>query len=502
LAVLCAAGSLRAAAAEENACAKPAGPVAIGAAQWNGWGQDLDNSRYQSEPAMRAVDVTKLAVKWAYGIGGNASFGQPAVVDGRLFVTSSAGRVYSLDSSTGCTYWTFDAAAATRTGVSIGELSRPPKAVRLKRTMAKLAHLDVVKGPSAAFFGDDGGTVYALDAQKGTLLWRVQVDTHPLARIAATPTAYQNRLYVAVSSGEEAKAASPDYPCCTFRGSVVALDMATGHVLWKTYTITDAARPTGTNAAGLQGFGPAGAAISTSPTIDAKRNAVYVGTGNSFGGARAPMADAVVALDLIDGSVRWVEQPQAEGNAGAAGFGGAVILRTLPDGSPIILAAQDSGIVSGLDPDRAGEIRWQSKANDAAVAGGELNTAADHRNLYVASSPGDLATLDIRTGARRWHVPFPSPACAGTDQSCSHAPASAMAVMPGIAFSGSMDGHLRAYSSIDGKVVWDFDTARDFQTVNRLSARGGSLRDGGAAIVDGIVYVPGNVLLALSVNGK
>jgi polyvinyl alcohol dehydrogenase (cytochrome) len=501
LAVLCAAASLHAAAAEQaaagaaavppsNACANPAGPVAIGAAQWNGWGQDLDNSRYQSEPAMRAVDVTKLAVKWAYGTGGNASFGQPAVVDGRLFVTSSAGRVYSLDSSTGCTYWTYDAATGIRTGVSIGELSRPPKAVRSKKTKAKLAHLDVLKGPSAAFFGDDSGSVYALDAQRGTLLWRVQVDTHPLARIAATPTPYQNRLYVAVSSGEEAKAGSPDYPCCTFRGSVVALDMATGHVLWKTYTIKDAAQPTGTNAAGLQGFGPAGAAISTSPTIDTQRNAVYVGTGNSFGGARTPMADAVVALDLIDGSVRWVEQPQAEGNA-AAGFSGAVVLRTLPNGNPIVLAAQDSGIVSGLDPDRAGEIRWQSKANDAAVAGGELNAAADHRSLYVASSPGDLAALDIKTGARRWHVPVPSPG-----------PASAIAVMPGIAFSGSMDGHLRAYSSIDGKVVWDFDTARDFQTVNRLVARGGSLKDGGAAIVDGIVYVPGSVLLALSVNGK
>ena len=200
------------------------------------------------------------------------------------------------------------------------------------------------------------------------------------------------------------------------------------------------------------------------------------------------MAEAVVALDLIDGSVRWVEQPQAEGTAGPAGFGGAVVLRTLPNGSPIILAAQDSGIVSGLDPDRAGEIRWQSKANDAGVAG-ELNAAADHRSFYVTSSPGDLAALDIKTGAKRWHVPVPPPA-------------SAITVMPGIVFSESADGHLRAYSSIDGKLVWEFDTARDFQTVNRVVARGGTLGRGGAAIVDGIVYVPGNVLLALSVNGK
>src|SRR5580700_7380474 len=89
----------------DNACSSPAGPVALGSAQWNGWGRTLDNTRYQPEPAIRDSDVANLALKWAYGYPSGTEFGQPTVVDGRLFVTSSTGRIYSLDSKTGCTYW-------------------------------------------------------------------------------------------------------------------------------------------------------------------------------------------------------------------------------------------------------------------------------------------------------------------------------------------------------------------------------------------------------------
>ena len=126
----------------------------------------------------------------------------------------------------------------------------------MKRT---LAHLDVIKAPSAAFFGDDTGTVYALDAQKGTLLWKTQVDNHPMARIVGAPTLYKDRLYVAVSSTEEAAAANPTYGCCTFRGSVAALDIAGGRMVWKSYTVLEEPVPTRKNGAGMQEFGPAGA---------------------------------------------------------------------------------------------------------------------------------------------------------------------------------------------------------------------------------------------------
>src|SRR3982074_1037174 len=159
-------------------CPSPAGPVRIGHAQWNGWGRSLDNSRYQSEPAIRASDVAKLALRWAYGYQSGTEFGQPTVVDERLFGTSTTGRIYSLDSKTGCTYWTYDAAAGSRTAIAIGELARARVAALPRRLKRTLAHLDVIKAPSAAFFGDDTGAVYALDAQKGTLLWK----THGEAR--------------------------------------------------------------------------------------------------------------------------------------------------------------------------------------------------------------------------------------------------------------------------------------------------------------------------------
>ena len=530
---------------ETNLCADPDAPLALGSAQWNGWGRDVENTRYQPEPAIRATDVPRLALKWAYGIQGSVVAGQPTVVDGRLFVLSAAGRVYSLDAKTGCTYWTFDAPAGTRTAISIGELgpsrsaaapapvrqdSASKKSKKKKKSKTSitsirqltLAHLDVLKAPSAAFFGDDSGAVYALDAQRGTLLWKTQVDTHPLARIVGAPTLYQHRLYVVVSSSEQNAAEQSTYACCTFRGSVAALDMATGHLLWKTFAIPEEPRPYRKTGGGGQELGPAGAAISGSPTIDAKRNLLYVGTASSLTAINQPLADAVVALDLNDGQVRWSKQFSRHVEVGAAEFDSSPILRTLADGRQLILAAQRSGIVYALDPDRGGEVLWQTKAaEDGLPSGIEWGPAADHRSLYVAlsglaaepdNSSGAIAALDMKTGARRWYTRAPTPACSWGSEACAHAQAQAVTVIPGIAFSGAMDGHLRAYSAINGKIVWDVDTAKDYATVNGIRASGGSLDQGGATIVNGVVYIhsgygqrigqPGNVLLAFSVDGK
>ncbi len=506
----------------ENVCPDPAGPVALGSAQWNGWGRDLDNTRYQPEPAIRAADVPKLALKWAFGYQGSAVAGQPTIVDGRVFVASATGHVYSLDAKTGCTYWTFDAQTGVRTAVTIGELAAPkaaPRPKKSKHSKRTPAHLEVQKAPSAVFFGDDRGAVYALDAQKGRLLWKTQVEGQPSARIVGAPTLYQNRLYVAVASGELSSAADVMYPCCTFRGSVTALDIATGDVQWKSYTVNAEPRPL-QSASGSQRFGPAGVPVMASPTIDTVRGLLYIATGSSFTPIDQPLADAVVAFDLADGKLRWSRQPAAQG-AGPAEFFGSPILRTLASGKQVILAGQRSGIVYALDPDRAGEILWQTKVSAGNAPGGvEWGPAADHHSLYVALSgltadpqnlSGSLTALDIKTGAIRWQTQAPTPACSW-GQECPHAQAQAVTVIPGIAFSGSMDGHLRAYSTIDGKILWDYETATDFATVNGVKASGGTLDQGGATIVNGVLYInsgygqsigqPGNVLLAFSVAGK
>jgi len=521
---------------ERNICAAAATPLALGSAQWNGWGRDVENTRYQPEPAIRASDVPKLALKWAFGFQGSAVAGQPTVVDGRLFVVSSAGRIYSLDATTGCTYWTFDAPAGTRTAISIGEFALPrtaaaPKdapAPRRKHGGSKkkhhftLAHLDILKAPSAAFFGDDSGAVYALDAQRGTLLWKTVVDPHPLARIIGAPTLYRDRLYVVVASKEQSAAIDAAYDCCTFRGSVAALDMTTGRVLWKTFTITEEPRPYRKHGSGGTGLGPAGGAVAAAPSIDIKRGLLYVGTGGSLTELDQPLTDAVLALDLNDGRLRWAKQFPRHSQTGAADFASSPILRTLADGRQILLAGQTSGIVYALDPDHGGDVLWQANvAEDHPANGIEWGPAADHRRLYVALSglvaepdntSGGLAALDMKTGIRRWYTPAPSPACTWGSEACAHAQAQAVTVIPGVAFSGSMDGHLRAYSTIDGKILWDTETAKDFPTVNGIRASGGSLDQGGATIVNGVVYInsgygqrygqPGNVLLAFSVDGK
>lgn len=523
----------------DNACPNPAGPVALGSAQWNGWGRGPDNTRYQPEPAIRASDVGKLALKWAYGYQSGTEFGQPTVVDERLFVAGSTGRIYSLDAKTGCTYWTYDAAAGSRTAITIGELARARVAALPRKLKRTLAHLDVIKAPSAAFFGDDAGTVYALDAQKGTLLWKTQVDMHPLARIVGAPTLYNDRLYVAVSSTEDSAAADPSYSCCTFRGSVVALDIAGGRTVWKSYTVLAEPVATRKNGAGIQEFGPAGAAVSSSPTVDAKRNVLYVATGSSATGIEQSLTDAVVAFDLADGKLRWVKQlVRPDAATAGPGFSSSPVLRTLATGNQVLLAGQKSGVVYGLDPDHGGDILWQTRIGDnnagaAGVAGGGASgsasmvgppgvagsaggvawgSAADHRNLYVATSgllaqpanaAGSLTALDMTTGLARWHTASPQPACSWGERNCSHAQAQAVTVMPGSAFSGSMDGHMRAYSTIDGKILWDFDTAKEFPTKNGIKASGGPLDHGGPTIVNGMVYVnSGNTLLAFSVDGK
>jgi polyvinyl alcohol dehydrogenase (cytochrome) len=527
---------------ETNLCAEPAQPLALGSAQWNGWGRDIENTRYQPEPALRAIDVPRLGLKWAFGFSGSVVAGQPTVVDGRLFVLSAIGRVYSLDATTGCTYWTFDAAAGTHGSIFIGELGplrkvavpRPPAQTQGKLAKGKGkgkgkkgkhapltdAHVEVLKAPTAAFFGDDSGSVYALDAQKGTLLWKTQVDSHPLARITGAPTLFHDRLYVVVNSSEQSAAEVSTYACCTFRGSIAALDMTSGRLLWKTYAIPEEPRPLAKRAADAQQWGPAGAAITTAPTVDAKRNLLYVGTGGSLTSIDQRLSDAVLAVDMTDGALRWAKQFARHEAVGAAAFMSSPILRTLADGRQLVLAAQKSGIVYAVDPDHGGEVVWQSKAGEgAALRGIEWGPAADHRSLYVALSgqaaepenaSGALEAIDMKTGIRRWYTAAPTPACSWGAQACSHAEAQAVTVIPGIAFSGSMDGHLRAYSTIDGKIVWDYDTAKDFVTINGIKASGGTLDQGGATIVNGVLYInsgygqrsgqPGNVLLAFSVG--
>jgi polyvinyl alcohol dehydrogenase (cytochrome) len=453
--------------------------VALGAAQWNGWGRDLFNSRYQPEPAMRAADVPRLAPKWAFGFTAGPVFGQATIVDGRLFVTGSAGRILALDAKTGCSYWSFDAGAGVATALLVGELAEPRKFFSLGKFKRKNAHIEIDKPPSAVLFGDTAGFVYALDAQRGTLIWKVPAQTFAPGRIVGTPTLFKNRCYVPVSTEEQGATPAGGY--------VVALDVATGNALWR----ISLAR------------GSSGMALLSAPTLDVGRGLLYVAT-SSAAGAATP-ADAIVAIDLTDGHVHWSRPlAPAGGRSPPPPSGqGSPILRNILGGRQIVLTGPHFGVVYGLDPNQDGAILWQSiLAPDPDAAPAQYGSAADYRSLYVGGT-GGLTAINIGTGDARWTMPAPTPPCPDGEHDCSHGETQAVTVMPGIVFSGALDGHLRAYSTIDGRIVWDFDTVRVYRSVNGVSAAGGPLDHAGPSIVNGMLFIKsGSALLAFSLDGR
>ena len=477
---------------------------------WNGWAPSPSNTRFQParQAALAAEDVPRLSLKWAFGFpDATSAWSQPTVAGGRVFVGSQNGTVYSLDARSGCIYWSFTARSGVRTALAFG----PHPSAR-----------------HAVYFGDTGANVYALDAASGRELWSRQMDAHPLARITGSPTLYQGRLFVPVSSIEETAAAQAGYQCCTFRGSLNALDARDGAVLWRTFMVPEP-QPSGKNAAGVAVWGPAGVGIWSAPTIDAKRNLVYAATGNTYSAPAQPTADAIVALDPASGAIKWIKQFTAQDVFGCragspncgekAGpdfdIGTPAMLVTLPDNRDVLIVGQKSGMTFAIDPDKEGAILWQYRAGEGSIWGGvQWGAAVDGERAYFPVSdirtpkPGGLHAVSLATGERAWYVPPPPLTCAaGTG--CSAALISAPTLIPGVLFSGSNDGALRAHSTKDGSVLWEFDTNRKFETLNGVKAGGGAIQGPGPTIVGGMLYLnsgygdhlgrPGNVLLAFEV---
>jgi len=485
---------------------------------WNGWSPTIENTHFQpaAQAGLSAEQVPRLHVKWAFGFPDTTSaWAQPTVAGGRVYVGSQNGTVYSLDAASGCIAWTFVAQGGVRASISIG-----------RRTTGRQASY-------AAYFSDQKGFVYAVDAATGRQLWTRKVEEHPLVRLTGSPTLYGDRLYVPTSSYEEG-GRPPGYACCTFRGSLVALDARSGDVLWKTYTIAEAPRLLRAYADGTELRGPSGGAIWSAPTIDVKRGAVYVGVGNTYSGPAQPTTDAVLAFDLKTGTRRWVRQmapatPDVFGctpgdvNCGVrAGpdfdFGASPVLARLPNGRELIVAGQKSGVVYALDPDKKGEQVWRYRAGGGSGLGGiQWGIAVDGERVYIpvaeiySPTPGGLHAVDLATGKRVWYAaPSEIPICGKPSRACSGAQFSAVTAIPGIVFSPSNDGAVRAYATKDGVVIWTFDTNHEFPTINGLRARGGSMNGPAPIVAGGMVYVssgygafglrPGNVLLAFGVD--
>lgn len=488
-----------------NQC-KPGKPLTLTGLAWNGWGEDTSNARFQSAAAgISAAQTPKLKLKWAFGFPGASSvFGQPSVAGGRVFLGVDTGFVYSLDAGTGCVHWSYEAESGVRTAITVARAGNR----------------------MAAYFGDMKASAYAVDAETGELIWKTKVEEHPTARITGAPQLFEGRVYVPVASGEEGAGGNPRYPCCSFRGSVVSLDAATGKQMWKTYVIEETPKQIGTTSTGTPHWAPAGGGVWSAPTIDAKRRVLYATTGDAYTEPAAKTTDSIVAMDLDTGKIEWTVQGTAN-DAWLAGcvngkpvgncpehlgpdqdFSASTILKTLPNGHRILVAGQKSGNVWGLDPDDNGKVVWKTAiTNNTTEFGGKIvwGGAADNQNAYFGLGPGGIAAVQLRDGERQWFAALePAPEMArhaGQD--------GPLTTIPGVVFSGGWDGVLRALSSADGHVIWQYNTVHDYDTVNGVPAKGGSMGAAGPVVVGATLFtgsgyigvkngMPGNVLLAFS----
>jgi polyvinyl alcohol dehydrogenase (cytochrome) len=499
-------------------------------AVWNGWSPATNNARYQSvEAAGLNIDqVRRLKLVWAFGFDGDVTaFSQPTVIDDQVFVGSAGGVIHALRAKTGCLQWTFQANGPVRSSV-----------------------LAVPQGSRhSLLFGDQTGWFYSLEAETGKLLWKKKIEEHDAARLTATPVAYNGNVFVPVASWEETRSLDPAYACCSFRGSVVALRIRDGQQIWKSYLVPPP-KQTGQTKLGTPQFGPSGVGVWATPTVDAKRGVMYIATGDNYSSPATDLSDAILALEISTGRVVWSKQTTPgdaynsscgtdkrncpDENGPDYDFGSSAILTQLPGGRDILLAGQKSGMVYALDPEKKGTLLWEVRVaarapNVGPSVGVQWGMATDGQNVYAATSAsgrtppkdpldtrrnildpgqgGGLTALRVRDGSKAWYAP-PIVCAPNAPSGCSPAQSAAVTAIPGMVFSASMDGHLRGYSAEDGKVVWDFDTSREFQTVNGIKAKGGSIDGPGPVVANGMLFInsgysrfgglPGNVLLALA----
>ena len=494
---------------------------------WNGWSPTQSNTRFQSAAGagLTADRVSRLELKWAFAFDGDVSaFNQPTVVGAYAFVGSAGGTVYALNTATGCIHWTFQANGPVRSSI-----------LAVKRL-----------GKDALIFSDLVGWTYALDVTSGQQIWKARPEEHEAARLTGAAVEQNGIVFIPVASWEESRALGPEYACCTFRGSLVALRTSDGKQVWKAYMIDGPATPMGTTSKGTKIFGPSGAGIWAAPTIDTRRGLVYVATGDNYSTPPTKTSDALMALDIATGRIRWTKQITSgdaynsacgnnSGNCPAENgpdydFGSSAML-VRANGRDLLVAGQKSGVVTAVDPDRNGEIVWQVRVGKGGVNGGvQWGMASDGQRIFAAVSDvgrapntstdpasltrfilspttgGGLTALATADGKKLWNVQ--PPPCSNQAPGCSPAQSAALTAIPGVVFSGSLDGHLRAFDAGSGKVIWDVDTARDYDAVNGVKGRGGSLDGPGAVVAGGMLFVnsgysrfggmPGNVLLAFA----
>lgn len=472
---------------------------------WSGWGGSHTNNRFNnaSNNPINSENLPRLTLKWAYGFNDVRSvIGNPSLQGNRIFIGDENGKVYSLDRESACEDWLFSADNGVR--------STPL--------------LEQINDRWLLFFGDRSANVYAVDAITGQQVWKVKVEQHQAAIITGAPQYIQlenesalHRIIIPVSSSEEGLGAVPVYPCCSFQGSVVSLDASNGEIIWKTSAIQDAVRET---TAGK--FGPSGAAIWSAPTIDLELNQLYVTTGDAYSAPADTATDAVIAMDLLNGNILWTKQgtpndiwtvicmtPNAFPECGPDQDFGSPGILVSDNGNTFLIAGQKSGIVRAYARSN-GNILWQTAlVENTTEFGGKIvwGGASDMQNSYWGMGNNEINAVQLSDGSVQWSRSIP--------------PVDGMEMHPGlegpvtishdVLFTGSWDGMLRALSTNTGELLWDYNTARSFDTINNTPANGGSIGAVGQVVEDGLLLVTsgyigvkngvqGNVLLVFEIK--
>lgn len=497
--------------------------------QWTMGGQNPTNSRSQDESKIRPSNASSLFLKWVFTTGDDVS-ATPAVANGIVYFPDYAGNFFAVNAETGALVWQHKVSDWTQ--VANDYARNDPliygNMVILGNQAGQLAKWD----NTSKIFSGAGASIIAVNSKTGKLVWVSKIETYPGAIVTGSPVAHDGILYVGVSSAEETQTLSDGYPCCISRGSVVALNIQTGKKLWQTYMVPD------NN--GIVGGYSGGNIWGSTPVIDAKRNALYVGTGNNLSvpasvSACAKMSpndslcasafdyfDSVVALDLKTGDIRWANRAMSYDAwndscvfvASPPGpncpipfgpdydFSGAGPNLFTMAGRDMVGAGAKSGVYWALNPDN-GKLVWKTQVGPGGGIGGiEWGTASDNEGIYVPianqegtnymlrpsnvpANGGSWAALDPATGKVRWQIATPG-GCAA--QAPSGPPQACMALGPpsvagGVVFVGSMDTNpanptMFALDSQNGKILWSY-------------APGSSVNAGPAIVGDSIYWGSG-----------